>query len=162
MPMFSDLPFLVWEYTNGHGKRITRNNTDIFCYAANGLCKAMQRYLRKNADEDVSGIDNNDMKEIQGLFQGLKEEDGEKRHEGWINAIKDGVFSFKKATISYDEDGANSWKAQALGTTDFDSERYNYNPLFMKSNWKLFHDALLLNRVTVIRDILPKYGICAG
>lgn len=157
-----DMPFLTWEYTNGYGKPVTRNNTDIFCDAANGLFKAMQRYRLKNADAQVSDINGSDMNEIQRLFTDLKEEDGEKRHIKWIKAIEDGIFSFGKVKICYDENGRNSWKAKALETTNFDTENYKYPSSFLESNWKLFHDALQLNRLTVLRDILPKYGICAG
>ncbi len=33
---------------------------------------------------------------------------------------------------------------------------------FLKSDWKLFHDAIQEHRLTVLHDILPKYGICVA
>ena len=36
-----------------------------------------------------------------------------------------------------------------------------YSDDFLASNWKLFHDALMALRFTLIRDILPSYNICA-
>jgi len=159
--VFPDMPFLSWEYVNGHGKKVSRNNTDIFCEAADSLCKAMKRYRLKDPDASVTGIKEDDMQQIRKLFVDNKIEKGEDRHQEWLNAIKQGLFSFGSVTISYAEDGKGSWKADALGTSR-DMPEYPYHDSFLKDNWKLFHDALQLHRITVSHDILPKYGICAA
>jgi len=159
--VFPDMPFLSWKYKNGHGIEITRNNTDIFCEAADALCKAMKRYRLKDPDAAVTGIEDGDMKQIRKLFTGNKNEDGEVRHGEWLKALKQGAFSFGPAIISYDEDGKGSWKANALKTSR-DMPQYPYNDSFLTSNWKRFHDALQLHRITVSHDILPQYGICAA
>jgi hypothetical protein len=155
--VFPDMPFLSWRYKNGHGKVVERNNTDFFCDAANALCKAMQRY-RGIAESEIG---NNDKQAIRQLFGSLTLEDGNERHEEWLKAIGEGRFSFGSATVSYAEDGKGSWKADALGTSR-DMPEYPYEGSFLTSNWKLFHDALQLHRITVSHDILPKYGICAA
>lgn len=168
--IFPDMPFLSWKYENGHGKLIERNNTDIFCEAADALCRAMQEYRRHTTPTvQVNGIGKEDMEKIRMLFGELKSSDGNERHREWLLAIngskgKNYSFSFGKADISYDEDGANSWKAQALGDGEDHSQfhEYAYQDEFLTSNWKLFHDALQLHRLTVSHDILPKYGICAA
>jgi hypothetical protein len=90
-----------------------------------------------------------------------KEEDGEKRHQNWLKAIKDGYFSFGAETVHYQARGRKSWKAEALGTSH-DIDVYDYTPLFLKSNWKLFHDAIQAHRFYVTHDLLPQYGICAA
>ena len=154
---FPDMPFLNWSYKNGMGATITRNNTDIFCDAANALCKAMQRYL----NTPQFGINATDLPVIRRLFAETKEEDGEKRHQVWLAAIAAGQFSFGAETISYADDGRDSWKADALGTST-DMPVHSYPDNFLQSNWKLFHDALQRHRVTMLHDILPKYGIRAG
>jgi hypothetical protein len=159
--VFPDMPFLSWKYKNGHGTEVTRNNTDIFCKAANALCKAMKRYRLKDPDAMVTGIDDGDMKQIRKLFADTKNEDGEDRHREWLKALEQGLFSFGPATISYAEDGKGSWKVDALGTSR-DMPKYPYNGSFLTSNWKRFHDALQLHRITISHDILPKYGICAA
>lgn len=156
-----DMPFLSWRYTNGHEKEVTRNNTDEFCKAADALCKAMQRFRLKDPDAMVPGIEQGDMGQIQRLFTDIKIKEGEERHRQWLEAIEQGVFSFGPATISYAEDGKGSWKAEALGTSR-DMFEYTYKETFLTSNWKLFHDALQLHRITVSHDILPNYGICAA
>lgn len=166
--VFPDMPFLSWRYKNGLGNVIERHNTDNFCDAADALCRSMQEYRRHTIPTvQVGGIGNEDMEKIRTLFTDLKDKDGNKRHQAWLQAIsgKNGkFFSFGKANISYDENGANSWKAQSLGDADEHHElhEYIYQDAFLTSNWKFFHDALLLHRITVSRDILPKYGICAA
>jgi len=155
------MPFLSWKYKNGHGIEVLRNNTDIFCEAADALCKAMKRYRLKDPDAAVTGIEDGDMKQIRKLFTDNKSKEGEDRHREWLKALEQGLFSFGPATISYAEDGKGSWKADALKSSK-DMPKYPYNNSFLASNWKRFHDALQLYRITVSHDILPKYGICAA
>ncbi len=125
----------------------------------------MQEYRRHTTPTvQVTGIGDEDMKKIRALFSDTKTKDGSERHEAWLQAISGKSFSFGKADISYAEKGEGSWKAQALGDTkehEFLHE-YVYSDKFLTSNWKLFHDALQLHRITVAHDILPKYGICAA
>lgn len=166
--IFPDMPFLSWKYKNGLDEVVERNNTDEFCKAADALCRAMQEYRRhKTPTVEVSGIGAEDMKKIRTLFTDLKNKDGYERHAEWLQAIngkRGKSFSFGKAALSYDEKGANSWKAQALGDAEDHNglHEYAYQDSFLSSNWKLFHDALQLHRITVCHDILPKYGICAA
>lgn len=159
--VFPDMPFLTWKYKNGHGLEVLRNNTDIFCEAADALCKAMKRYLLRDPDAAVTGMKAGDMKKIRKLFVDSRYEEGEERYQKWVKAIGEGLFSFGPADISYAEDGKGSWKMDALGTSR-DMPKYPYKDSFLTSNWKLFHDALILHRITVSHDILPKYGICAA
>ncbi len=166
--IFPDMPFLSWRYKNGLGQVIERNNTEDFCEAADALCRAMQEYRRHTLPTvQVTGIGEEDRKKIRTLFSELKNKDGSERHQAWLKAIsgKSGkAFSFGKADLSYADKGENSWKAQALGDSDEHPLlfEYVYRDAFLSSNWKLFHDALQLHRITVAHDILPKYGICAA
>lgn len=156
--IFPDMPFLSWKYKNGADKTVQRNNTDLFCNAANAMCRAMQRH-RKVAE---TGITKNDEMAIRNLFTQLKTKDEAERHGAWLKAIKTpGTFSFAPEQVSYAADGRYSWKAQALGTSS-DMPVYSYKESFLNSNWKRFHDAIQLHRLTLLHDILPKYGICAG
>jgi hypothetical protein len=155
--IFPDMPFLSWKYKNGRGLVIERNNTEIFCDAANGTCRALQRYR----GQSETGIGDKDMRSIRNLFSGQKMREGAARHAAWRKAIATGEFSFGPATVAYADEGESSWKAQALGSSR-DLPRYPYNKSFLTSNWKLFHDALQLHRLTVSHDILPKYDICAA
>lgn len=159
--IFPDMPFLSWEYRNGRGELITRNNTVDFCEATDKMCRVMKQYRAKNPDAVVTGIEQQDMSRIKMLFASLQEEDGGKRYETWLTAIRDGEFSFGAEAISYADRGVDSWKEQALGTS-LDLREHVYSPSFLTSNWKLFHDAIQAHQFHVAHEILPEYGICAA
>lgn len=156
-----DMPFLKWEYENCNKEMVTRNNTDLFCEAADEMYKAMKRYRAGDPDAQVTGINANDMDRIRKLFLHQPDKDGNKRHSVWLNAIRDGYFSFGGEDVSYTAKGKGSWKEQAIGTS-FDLRVHSYRDDFLASNWKLFHDALQAHRFHVIHDLLPRYGICAA
>jgi hypothetical protein len=160
--IFPDMPFLSWEYKNGRDETIARNNTDIFCEAADALCRAMQEFRRlRDVNVQVTGIGASDLGVMRRLFSTLTMKESEQRHRAWLQAISVGEFSFGSATVSYDAEGRNSWKAHALGTS-LDLPVHSYNDDFLTCNWRLFHNALQQHRISILHDILPKYGICAG
>jgi hypothetical protein len=67
--------------------------------------------------------------------------------------------------IDYAPKGVGSSKRAALGTTsdkDGGHEVYPFHPSFMNSDWKLFHDALQVHRLSILNEVLPKYGISAA
>lgn len=160
--VFPDMPFLKWQYRNGNGEIVPRDNTAIFTTAADELCKVMQRYLKGSPSADAPGLGGDDKEQIRRLFSQTVDENGENRHKAWLQAIKDGVFkSFGPADVTYDQDGQKTWKAHALGTAA-DRDTYPYAPGFLRSDWKMFHDALQQHRLTLLHDILPAYNLCAG
>ena len=156
-----DMPFLSWKYRNGRKETVERNNTDQFCQAAEWMCRAMRRYLARDPFADVPGIPGADMNRILDLFTRLTDKDGDRRHAAWIRAIEQEPFSFGSEQISYTVKGLGSWKAQALGSAA-DKVRYRWDPAFLTSDWKYFHDALQAHRFSVIYDLLPGFGICAA
>lgn len=160
---FPDMPFLRWEYKNGRGKLIQRDNPADFLEAAEHMCKAMRRYILGDPTATVSGLTDATREKIKSMFSSTLEEDGEKRHRVWIEAIRRGEFSAcgKVDIDDYLARGKDSWKADALGTSD-DQPTYAYQPNFLGSHWKHFHDAIQAHRFNVIYNILPKYGICAA
>ena len=160
--IFPDMPFLEWQYMNGKGKLIKRNNTDFFYEAANEMCKAMKRYRLKDPEANVTGLKEEDEQVMRQLFTSVKEKKGEKRHKKWLDRLKKGVFkSIGKVELSYTGKGKGSWKQESLGS-NFDEEVYKYHANFLGSDWKLFHDAIQAHRFYMIHDLLPKYGICAA
>jgi len=156
-----DLPFLNWQYRNGEGTTINRDNTAFFLDAANALHTALQRYRAQDPDVASPALSSQDEAVITDLFTANTSVDPDPRHEAWIAAVGQGRFSFGPATIHYDPTGPESWKAAALGTSD-DEPKYPYHPEFLQTHWKWFHDALQRHRLAVLHDILPKYGICSG
>jgi hypothetical protein len=162
---YPDRPYLKWNYEDCHGNIVRRDNTKDFSKAANEMCKAMQRYRVGNFEANVPGLPVNDHDKITNLLSSIKDEDGHDRHRKWLRAIRNGYFSFPPVKLEYQPKGPGSWKHQALGTRkvkDKKSDIFPYDPSFLSSDWKLFHDALQAHRLTVIRDILPLYGICAA
>ena len=160
--VFPDMPFLQWQYQNGKGELISRDNTSDFMTAADHMCMAMQRFIIGDPDANVAGLDADTKAKLHEMFVGIKKEKGDERHVEWLKAIRGGAFSFGAAAIAdYLPRGRESWKAQALGTSH-DLPVHRYQPEFLKSDWKMFHDAIQAHRFHVVHDILPRYGICAA
>lgn len=162
---YPDRPYLKWRYKGSHGKIVRRDNTKDFSEAAQEMCKAMQRYRVGNPDADVPGLPEKDRDKITDMLGSIKKEDGHDRHRTWLRVLREGYFSFPPVKLEYQPKGVGSWKHQALGTRkvkDKKTDIFPYDPSFLSSDWKLFHDALQAHRLAVIRDILPLYGICAA
>ncbi|HVY44822.1 MAG TPA: DUF6765 family protein, partial [Minicystis sp.] len=157
-----DKPYLVWGYTNGLGERIERNNPLTFLDAADHLCKAMQRFRAGDAGLDAPGIPPADRVMIAALLSGTANPDENARHAVWLEHVQKGTFSFGAEDVRYVASGPGSWKHEALGVADANEEGLAYRPEFLRSDWKLFHDALQAHRLDVMNHILPEYGICAA
>lgn len=155
-----DRPFLIWAYTNGRGERITRNNPDDYIDAAEQMCRAMQCFREGSLDAEVPGLEATDRYTIQRLLRDLRLDDADDRHAAWVREIEAGAFSFGPAAVSFVVDGPGSWKHDALGERR--GGEHTYREAFLDSNWKRFHDALILHRYDVVYRILPRYGICTA
>ena len=153
---YPDMPHLHWTFTRRNGDKLDRVNYENFIEAAENMCKFMQRWQGKAQ----TGLGEKQTAIILNLFRTIVEENGEKRHERWLDEIANGTFSFGKQKLTYIGIGEGSWKFKALGKAT--RKVYKYTPEFLDSNWKHFHDALLAHRFGVIHEILPRYGICAG
>ena len=139
-----------------------RNNTSDALEAAENMCVAMQRYIVGDPDANVAGLDAETKGKLHQMFVGLTKEEGDERHDEWLQAIRGGAFSFGAAELSYyNPRGRKSWKAEALGSSH-DLPVHRYQPAFLQCNWKMFHDAIQAHRFHVVHDILPRYGICAA
>ena len=163
-----DRPSLIWEYIDNSGKKITRDNSEIFIEAVDKMCRAMQCFRAGDLSMDLSAADGlppNDAKKILKLIKTIKGDSGEARHEKWLEAIGGGGFSFGAEQVTYKAKGKGSWKHRAIGqlaASDTGREEFTYRKSFLTSNWKLFHDALQAHRHDILHDVLPKYGICAA
>lgn len=160
-----DLPFAQWSYTNGLGKKIERDNLTDFTEAADELCKVFKNYRNGKHDPSSTGLAPGQKRLLHDMFDTIRSTDAEERHREWLDAIKGDAFGFGAQKVEFVPKGHGSWKHAALGTTaafDLGTEEHPYNESFLTSDWKMFHDAAKEHRLTVIDDILPKYGICAG
>lgn len=165
---YPDQPSIIWEYENGLGEKVSRDNTSLFIDAVDKMCRAMQCYKKSDASMDLEsmpGLPTQDKSTIQKLLKSIKDESGEDRHEKWINEILQGSFSFGPEQISYIGKGKGSWKHKAIGqlaAIDNDRDDFPFRKSFLRSQWKLFHDALQAHRFEIMHDVLPRYGICAA
>ena len=164
-----DRPELIWKYENGLGEPVDRNNPEMFLEAADRMCRAMRCFRNKDYKMDldsVPGLPDKDANKILSRLKTTKGDTGEIRHEKWLAEIENGTFSFGSARPVYIAKGKESWKFKSIGqvaASDNGREIFTYRKKhFLKSNWKLFHDAIQAHRFDVLHDILPKYGICAA
>ncbi len=100
---------------------------------------------------------------IEAKLKNFRDDDGQVRNDQWLKAAQNGEFSFGPSTPRYASSGPGSWKHEAVGIDEAEielREQFNYTPEFLKTNWKLFHDAAQTHRLAVLREILPSFGIC--
>ncbi len=162
---YPDRPYLIWSYKGPEGEKVVRNNPEEFIKAAQAMCTAMQRYRVGDPKADVSGLSPDATDKIGLFFLEFTDEDGRERHKKWLEEIARGSFGFPPVRLKYKDKGVASWKYQAIGTRrhkDRRTDRFAYDPSFLGSDWKLFHDALHAHRFAMLNTILPKYGICAA
>jgi len=165
---YPDQPYLKWSYTDCAGKVVERDNPKTFLQAMHMMVRAMRAWRARDFSVDLAkyeGLPLADEKVVDRLFRSLKNPEGPLRQAEWAKAIAAGEFSFGPAIVTYIGKGEGSWKHRALGTTaDTDSgyERYPFSKEFITSDWKLFHDAIQVHRNAIVRDVLPRYGICAA
>ena len=156
-----DMPFLKWSYTNGLGELVERDNLKDFTEAAYDIFDQLNLFLQKQGKE-VKDYTKADMDQIKQNFENFKDEDGDIRHEKWLESIKNGDFSFGSVELEYKAKGKGSWKYQAINQekdTDSDDDMFEFSDDFMNSDWRLFHVALKAHRFDIINTVLPKYGI---
>jgi hypothetical protein len=160
-----DKPYLRWSYKNGYGEVIERDNPKDYLEAAQHMCKAMRRYRIGDPNAEVPGLEDNDAAAIAVLLA-EEYEDGEGRHAIWAQRLAEGAFSFGAVELpSYIGKGINSWKHAALATdlaVDLPDTTFEYQPRFLVSDWKRFHDALQKHKFELVHEILPRYGICTA
>ncbi|EGQ9623278.1 DUF6765 family protein, partial [Vibrio parahaemolyticus] len=162
---FPDRLYTSWSYLNGEGESIVRDNTSILLQAADAMCKALQCWKHGDVEINIDnqpGLATQQRSIIEHALKTINDEDGEIRHAQWLKWLREGKFGFSAVDLSFDKDGESSWKQRARGRGFIQDDQlvYRYSSSFLNSDWKLFHDALKTYRIEVIRDVLPKYGIC--
>ena len=172
---YPDFPFAHWQYKNQwliRNKKTeqgNRNNPELFMKAVDALYGVLCSFRRERGAADVPGkIPDADQEQIKKNFLAFTDYDAKVRHRQWRESIQKGEFSFGgKGTEcpQYIPKGVGSWKHLALGTEkeiDDKNDIFEFNESFLYCNWKLFHDALQKHRFVILRDILPRYGICGA
>lgn len=159
-----DMPFLKWSFVRENGEIVSRDNPTDFVNAAKAAFNMARRYCAGDATLADTEMEPGDLHLIDQLLRNTLFIDGEQRHPVWLDAIKQGKFSFGAADVTYVDQGAGSWKMDALGA-DPDNENdvaFAFTDKFLASDWKRFHDAVQYHRLFVIHDLLPSFGLCAS
>lgn len=161
---YPDLPYLKWSYRNWKGDIVERNNPQDYMEAVNHVL-AFYKSVREFHKLTTLKIQDRDLAKIKELIENVDDEDSEERLKKWENAIRCGEFSFGADTWKYSLEGQDSWLKEAFDYDtqgEFEYENVAYKEAFLKSNWKLMHDALAYYRFSVLHEILPKYQICVA
>ena len=172
---YPDLPFAQWSYRNEYLDRSqrssegVRDNPSLFMRAVDSMYTAMTEYRKQAYGVAISPrIGCADRERIEHNLRHFTDSDGRQRHGKWCASVAKGDFTFAEKGaehLSYVPKGKGSWKHAALETEkakDDANEIFPYHDDFLTSDWKLFHDALQKHRFVVLRDILPRYGICGA
>ena len=162
---FPDMPFLRWRFIRQNGERVVRDNPTDFLNAAVGMFNMARRYVQ--ADPSLDGIDlpDGDKALVDHMIRTTLSIEGENRHPAWLEAIREGAFSFGPADVSYIEQGPGSWKFEALGADpdhETGKELFSYTDGFLQSNWKYFHDTVQYHRLYILHELLSAAGVCAS
>jgi hypothetical protein len=172
---YPDLPFAKWHYRNAwleKNHRSTegeRDNPDLYMKAVTAIFDVLTAFRRERGDAAVPDtVPAADLERIRENLSSFTSDSKDERHRQWVDSISNGAFSFApQGTESpqYVHKGVGSWKHAALGTekeVDDKKDIFEFKEAFLHSNWKMFHDALLKHRFVILRDILPRYGICGA
>jgi len=152
-----DLPYLKWHYTDDDA-HFTRENYNEFVNAAEAMYDVLKQVSPNLACKPNLSAAQKDL--LKQLFISFRHSDSYVRLNEWIKLISDDAFDIGPTHLRpYKKEGLGSWKYDALGNGE---DTPKFTPEFLKSNWKLFHDAIFFHRYIVTRLILPKYGICVA
>lgn len=159
---YPDLPYLRWSYQDWQGETVQRNNPADYMQAVEHVLN-LYREVRKAHGLPLVNVFEEDLTKIKELISSIDLEGGEERLEKWREHILKGSFQFGNDTWTYSVEGSESWLKEAFDfetLEDFEMNNVPYKEEFLKSNWKLMHDALQFYRFIVLHDVLPKYQIC--
>lgn len=162
---FPDRPYLKWKYRDWKNDLVVRDNPRDFLEAAQHIHAVMVRYRVGDPAAKVPPAPDKIWQTVSDMFNSITDEDGEVRHQHWLDAIAQGRFGFEPVQLEYHETGPDSWKYKALGTseeTGILGTEARWNEGFLQSDWKRFHDALQRHRQVVLCEILPNFGISAA
>jgi hypothetical protein len=160
---FPDMPWAKWEYKNGHGQEIKRDNLPDFVDAANMACKVVQGFINGNEQyEQENGLSTESLQSIHDLLAMNKSHDEIERLKFLISAVADGkVFGLKETIPAYIDKGAGSWKYAATGIIDKNdgAAKPIWSEEFENSHYRKFHDAVKQHRYVVTQEILPFHNV---
>ena len=160
---FPDLPWLNWSYVDGHNVLRKRSNLPDFLAALDQLHMLFSQWLGNLPTALPDEVRN----KIGERLGSIRDPAGEVRMKRWIELMDQDVFGIGSTAPNY---SAMGWRDQAVGpmagvaieTTISELASIDFPANFMKSDWKLFHNAAKAHRFDVIERILSPLGLCAA
>ncbi len=160
-----DEPFREWKYENYLKRKFDISNVERCLDAAQNCYVVMLRFLERFPDFSAGQAAR--WHEIGRRFRELFENKGEldERTGAWKEAISAGQLGVKAKgrdrSLNYDD---REWFRSAVKVEKPEEvgESYERMPGFETSDWKYFHDAAVLHKFCVLRQVLPQHGIICG
>jgi len=151
-----DLPFLTWSYKSESGRVVTCNNPERFLRAVTRMQAQMAWY---QGDSSRQTMLESDRESFERLIHTQQASKGEDRHPAWLDALRNGEFTFEplnEEQLGDLEFDAKSWELATFGQTlDHSATAIEKPADFESSPWKLFNDALKAHQQMVLNDLLP-------
>lgn len=161
---FPDMPWAQWEYINGYGKKVVRNNLPDFVEAADMACRVVQAFVAGTEDfEHQRGLPPKAKADLTTLMAGNRDHDEKKRFELLKAKVAAGAIDgLKEDMQAYVPKGPGSWKALATGIEAAHGDGAaapTWSAAFESSDYRRFHDAVKEHRYIVTQEILPAAGL---
>lgn len=160
---FPDMPWARWQYTNGNGALIERDNLPDFIEAADMACRAIQGYIKGDRNyQSEPGLTDASKESLRALLGSIRDHDEKIRLQVLSKAVKAGeLLGIQEDIPVYVAKGEGSWKHEATGIVEVGDgpEPPEWSQAFEDSNYRKFHDAIKEHRFVVTQKILPKHGL---
>jgi hypothetical protein len=145
-----DIPYKKWKYKNYKNEQVQVDNSERFIYACEEIFQIFCLISEIKAQYSWKVIQEN----LQSIFP--YEGNLQQRIANWKKWIKSGIFGFRKENIAYDRE---IWFKDAVVIVNEKKNIFIRNDVFLKSNWKYFNDAAYAQRLYILHELLPRYGI---
>ena len=160
---FPDMPWAKWEYTNGHGTQIVRQNLPDFIQAADMACRAVQGFLNGHvAYDQEAGLPKGAKDALAALLSANRSHDEDERLQFLADALSAGkIPGIQEQLPPYIPKGAGSWKHAATGISDVGdgANKPIWSEEFENSDYRKFHDAIKEHRFLATQEILPGHKV---
>lgn len=176
---FPDIPFKEWSYKRGDdGEKIEVDNVDRFLGGLENVYDFIKRFLSENEKYRIESVEPIDFDKRRVLIEELlrREDDVDKRHDNWLEAIADNVFEFAEhdETDEKLDYGDREWFNEAVEFVDeepsdlievisnflrdniINHSLYKKKEGFSKSDWVKYMLAAQEHKYVVNRMIVEK------
>jgi len=161
---FPDLPWAKWEYDDGTGRHIVRDNLPDFIAAADMAHRVIRGFQSKVADfTQENGLADDVKTALRSLLDSSRSHNEVERSDLLCQQVAQGAIpGLREQVPRYIAKGEGSWKHLATGITDVSGDgdgKPAWSEAFETSDYRKFHDAVKTHRFIVTQEILPGFGL---